>query len=134
MELLGMTLGNYRLDRLLGTGHLGAVYLAHDLSMDCDVVVKLLQPQVSQQPGFRDRFPREVSSVILLDHPGLIKVMDFGQYKDQLYVVSEYIPGDNLRQLLDKLILKRQWGSLNDAVCLVEQLCETRECAHKHGQ
>ncbi|HEY3473236.1 MAG TPA: hypothetical protein VGK56_01425, partial [Anaerolineales bacterium] len=81
MDLLGKALSNYRLDRLLAEGSMGAIYQAYDLSMQRDVAIKVIHPQFAHQPGFREKFPREVSAAAQLNHPGLIKVLDFGQHK-----------------------------------------------------
>src|SRR5215207_1854442 len=127
MDLLGKVLGNYRIDRLLEEGSTGSVYQAYDLPMERHVAIKVIHARFARQPGFRERFPRELSAAAQLDHPGIIKVLDFGQHKEQLYIVMEYIAGANLRKLLDELILQREWLSLNDAVRLVEQLCQTTD-------
>src|ERR1044071_3389620 len=133
MDLLGKSLGNYRIDELLGRGSIGDVYQAYDLAMQRDVAVKVIHAQLARDPEFRERFPHEASAAAQLEYPGIVKVLDFGQHKDQLYVVTERIPGSNLRQLLDELILQREWLSLNDASRMIEQLCETIEYAHAHG-
>src|SRR5215216_5638974 len=109
MDLHSKTLGNYRIDRLLKEGSIGTVYQAYDLSMQRDVAIKVIHSQLAQQPGFRERFPAEVSAAAQLSHPGIVKVLDFGQHKDHLYIVMEYLPGANLRQLLDELIRQREW-------------------------
>jgi serine/threonine protein kinase len=133
MELLGKTLGNFRIDRLLAKGSMGVVYQAYDLPMERNVAIKVIHPRFARQPSFRERFPHEASKIAQLDHPGIVRILDFGQHKDHLYIVMEYLPGANLRQLLDELIRQREWISLNDAIRVVEQLCETMEYAHQHN-
>src|SRR5215216_4560557 len=133
MDLLGKTLSNYRIDRLLGEGGMGAVYQAYDLSLQRDVAIKLIHPHFARRPDFRERFLQEARIMARLDHPGIVKVLLLGKEGDLLYLPMEFIEGGNLRQLLDRLIQERKWIPLNEAVLLMKQICETVEYAHRHG-
>lgn len=132
MDLLGKTLGNYRIDRLLGEGGMGAVYQAYDLSLQRDVAIKLIHPHFARQPNFRERFLLEARVMARLDHPGIVKVHTISVDGDTVYIVMEYISGGNLRQFLDKLIQKQKRLPLKESVILVQQLCRTLEYAHQH--
>jgi len=132
MELLGKTLGNYRIDRPLGEGGMGAVYQAYDLSLQRDVAIKLIHPHFARQPDFRERFLQEARVMARMDHPGIVKVFTVNTQGDTFYIVMEYIAGGNLRQLLDKLIRERNWLPVSEAVSLVQQLSQTLEYAHQH--
>ena len=68
-----------------------------------------------------------------LDHEGIVKVYTIGMEGDLLYIVMEFIPGSNLRQLLDELIQKNKWLPLHETIHLVEQLCHTLEYAHQNN-
>ena len=132
MNLVGKTLGNYRIDRLLGEGGMGAVYQAYDLSLQRDVAIKLIHPHFARQPNFRERFLQEARVMARLDHPGIVKVHTISAEGDSVYIVMEYISGGNLRQFLDRLIQKRKRLPVKEAVLLVQQLCRTLEYAHQH--
>lgn len=132
MDMLGKTLGNYRIDRLLGEGRMGPVYQAYHLSLQQDVAIKLIHTSFTLLPGFRERFTEEARILSEMDHPGIVRVLDFGQHRDQMYMVMEYIPGLNLRQLLDELIKARRWLPLPEALLLIEQLCDAIEYAEQH--
>ena len=56
MQLLGKTLGNYRIDRLLGVGGIGSVYHAYDITLQREVAIKLVHHHLARQPSFRERF------------------------------------------------------------------------------
>src|SRR6266508_2810283 len=133
MDFLGKTLGNYRIDSLLGEGGMGAVYQAFDLTLQREVAIKLIHPHFARRPDFRDRFMQEARLMARLDHPGIVRVFLLGKEGDLLYLPMEYIKGGNLRQLLDKLIQEQKWFPLNEALLLVQQLCEVVEYAHQHG-
>ena len=132
MALVGQTLGNYRIDRLLGEGGMGAVYQAYDLSLQRDVAIKLIHPHFARQPNFRERFLQEARVMARLDHPGIVNVHTISVDGDTVYIVMEYISGGNLRQFLDRLIQKQKRLPLKEAVILVQQLCRTLEYAHQH--
>ena len=133
MDLLGRTLGNYRVDRLLGEGGMGAVYQAYDLSLQREIAIKFIQPHYARRPKLRERFLQEARVMARLDHEGIVKVYTIGAEGDLLYIVMEFIPGGNLRQLLDGLLQKNQWLPLDEAIHLVEQLCHTLEYAHQNN-
>jgi serine/threonine protein kinase len=133
MEILGKTLGNYRIDHLLGEGGMGAVYHAYDISLQREVAIKLVHPHLARQPDFRQRFIHEARIMAHLDHPGIVRVYHLGVEKDLLYLPMEFIKGGNLRQLLDRLSAEKKWIPLNEAILLVQQLSQTVEYAHRQG-
>ena len=133
MDLVGKTLGNYRIDRLLGEGGMGTVYQAYDLALQRDAAIKLIHPHLARQPAFRERFVQEARLMARLDHPGIVKVYALGKEGELLFLPMEFIKGGNVRQLLDKLIQERRWIPLDEAVLLIQQLCQVVEYAHKQG-
>jgi serine/threonine protein kinase len=133
MDFLGKTLGNYRIDRLLGEGGMGAVYQAYDLALEREVAIKLIHPHFARKPEFRERFLQEARLMARLNHPGIVQVYILGKENDLFYLPMEFINGGNLRQLLDGLIQQRKWIPLNEAVLMMRQLCRTVQYAHQHG-
>lgn len=133
MDLIGKTISSYRIDRMLGEGGIGAVYQAYDLSLERAVAIKLIYRHLARRPDIRERFILEARLLAHLDHPGIVKVYLLGKARNLLFLLMEYIKGDNLRQLLDRLIQERNWLPLNDALLLVQQLCEVVEYTHQHG-
>jgi Tol biopolymer transport system component/tRNA A-37 threonylcarbamoyl transferase component Bud32 len=132
-ELVGQSLDRYRLEILLGEGGMGAVFKARDITLQRDVAVKVMHPHVARQPNFRERFLQEARSAARLDHPGVVKVYDFGQDQNHLYIVMEFIPGDNLRALLQQLKAADQWVVLPEGVELARKLCLALAYAHDQG-
>src|SRR5262245_49577943 len=69
----------YRIERLLGRGGMGAVYLAHELALDRDVAIKVLAPEQAGAPQLRGRFRREARTAARLNHPNIVPLHTFGE-------------------------------------------------------
>lgn len=132
-DLIGQTIGSYRIDRLLGEGGMGSVYQAYDLSLERVVAIKFIHPHLARRLDFQQRFIQEARIMARLDHPGIIRVYMLGKEGDLLFLPMEFIKGGNLRQLLDKMIQDKKWIPQNEAILLVKQLCDVVEYTHQHG-
>jgi len=113
---------------LLGKGGMGAVYKARQLHLDRLVAVKILSPEVSQDPAFAERFTREARTLAKLSHPHIVGIHDFGQASGFCYFVMEYMDGINLRQAM-------RAGELTpaEALKIVPQICDALQFAHDEG-
>ena len=131
--LVGQSLDRYKITKLLGEGGMGAVYKAFDLTLQREVAIKIMHAQFARQPDFQERFLQEARTEARLDHPGIVKVFDFGQARDMLYIVMDLIPGDNLRKMLQDLRSTGKWIVLPEAVQLVRQVCLALDYVHKQG-
>jgi serine/threonine protein kinase len=123
----------YRLERQLGQGGMGAVYLATHLGTERYVALKLIAPQFMRNPEFVERFKREARAAGRLRHPNVVDVTDFGfsgAGNDRVaYLVMEYLDGCTLSDVLaeeDRLPL--YW-----AVDILEQVCSAVHEAHQQG-
>ncbi len=93
--------GRYRLDRRLGAGGVGAVFLADTIPEGRRVAVKLLHHELGLLPEVAARFEREAAAAGRIDHPNVAGALDFGQLEDgSLYLVLEYAPGASLAEVL----------------------------------
>jgi len=92
--------GRYVLGMELGRGGVGIAWTATDTVLDRRVVVKLVRPEVSQQPGFAERLSSEVRGVARISHPALTRLLDVGVDGGIAYLVREHVEGENLRDLL----------------------------------
>ncbi len=99
----------YRIESLIGRGGMADVYLGHDLSLDRQVAVKMLRPDLARDPQFQGRFRREAQSSASLNHRNIVGVYDTGRadvedsHHDQVktpYIVMEYVDGVTLRHVL----------------------------------
>jgi serine/threonine protein kinase len=132
-NLAGVVLvGQFRIQRLLGTGAMGSVYLADQLGLDRQVVVKLMKADMpeAQLAELEQRFQREGRLVAQLNHPNLVQLYTFGRSEDgRPYLAMEYVPGRTLRQVLE------EDGVLPEARVLgiVDQVCSALHEAHRLG-
>src|ERR1700733_9221783 len=102
-DSIGRVLGTrYRLLSALGTGASAHVFLAEDVSLQRHVAVKVLLPGLASDTSFLKRFGAEARSVASLNHPHILRVFDWGEDTDGPYLVTEYLGGGSLRDLLDR--------------------------------
>ncbi|MBN2196335.1 MAG: serine/threonine protein kinase [Polyangiaceae bacterium] len=93
--------GRYRLERRLGAGGVGAVFLASTISTGRKVAVKLLRRELCLLPEVEARFEREAAAASRIDHPNVAGALDFGRLEDgSLFLVLEYVEGASLATLL----------------------------------
>jgi TolB-like protein/tetratricopeptide (TPR) repeat protein len=100
-DLIGRTLGHYRIVEKIGEGGMGEVYRAHDERLDRDVAVKVLPASVAQDPERIARFEREAKAVAKLEHPNILAIYDFGTEEGVSYSVIELLAGETLRERLE---------------------------------
>ncbi|MBK7994580.1 MAG: serine/threonine protein kinase [Blastocatellia bacterium] len=125
--------GKYRIDKQLGQGGMGAVYLATHLGTKRLVALKVITPQFMSNTSFVERFKREAEAMGLLRHPNVVNISDFGftTFRDDTlaYMVMEYLNGSNLGNLI------KQKGKLPLELItdIVEQICLAIHTAHLQG-
>jgi len=132
-DLTNKTLGNFSISHTLGTGGMGTVYKARDTMLDIPVAIKVMHPQFAQQTSLQQRFQQEARSAAAVEHPNIVRVRHFDQQGPHLYMVMEYIPGDNLRDILNALLEKKEWLVLPEALTLVRTVCLAISHAHCSG-
>src|SRR5262252_2804230 len=123
-------LGRYETRRLLGEGGMGRVYLARQLDLARDVVVKVMHEHIAADPKFRDRFQRETLLMARFHHPGAVTLYDASLNDPHgPCIVMEYVKGVNLEGLLAKN------GRLAAARVgrVVTQVCDVLQAAHDEG-
>lgn len=131
-ELLGTTIdGKYKLEKCIGRGGMGAVYLATHIQVNNKVAIKvLLKSLIEAHPAAYDRFRREAQATGRIKHPNAVSVTDFGQTDEgTAYLAMEYVAGAPLRRLLDKTPKLPLDRFLN----LAKQICAGISAAHKAG-
>lgn len=120
----------YRVERALGIGGFGAVYLCTQLAMEQRVAVKVLRSEHLSSVEHVKRFTREAQAVSRLKHPNTIHIFDFGVHQDgALYLAMEYLEGETLADRLDRN-QRLPWRQL---VHVAVQICHSLTEAHAVG-
>ncbi len=119
----------YQLLEKLGSGGMADVFRARDLMLDRYVAIKVLRKDYSINPDFQNNFRMEARSAANLSHPNIVTVHDFGFADNLLYIVMEYIPGKDLKQL----IRERGRFSVEAGIPLITQACAGLGYAHRAG-
>ncbi len=128
-NLIGQRLGQYQITALLGRGGMATVYRARQTSIDRDVAVKVIKPDLIESEEFKVRFNREAKVIAALSHPHILKVFDYGQHGDVVYLVMELLSGGSLADLL------RGGARLEPAEVarLLDQIASALDYAHRRG-
>ena len=119
-------IGRYEVQRRLGTGGMGSLYLARDPGLDRLVAIKLLKEQYQDDPEIRERFTREARSVARLRHRNIIIVHEIGEAGGRPFIVMEYVAGETLTQALRRT----PPPPLAKRLSFVEELCAGLAHAH----
>ncbi|WP_019204282.1 serine/threonine-protein kinase [Tsukamurella sp. 1534] len=126
----GTVIGGYRIERRLGTGGMGSVYLAKHPELPRYDALKVLGASYSGDDGFRKRFLREAELAARLDHPNIVTIYNRGSEGPLLWIAMQYVEGDDCA-----VLLKRAQGGLDPAtaVQIIGQIGRGLDRAHKAG-
>jgi hypothetical protein len=121
--------GRYRVLARIGMGGMGVVYRVEHLRLGKTAAMKVLAPDMAGKKEMVHRFRLEAQAISLLNHPNIVQTFDFGQVDGSLYLIMEYVKGDDLAA-----VLKREgpWEFVR-AARLFAQACSALTEAHDHG-
>ena len=129
--LVGRQIDHYRVERRLGDGGMGAVYLAKDLNLQRDVALKVMHERFASQNQFQRRFQQEAQAAANLHHDNIIEIYDFDAKDGQLFIAMAYLEGGSLRDYMDQAAQRGSQIDLETAIHLVRQLAEALHYAHE---
>ncbi|RMF86468.1 MAG: serine/threonine protein kinase [Planctomycetota bacterium] len=101
-ELAGRKIGDFHLLRSLGAGAMAEVYLAEQESLQRQVALKVLRPELASDETYVRRFHREAQAAARLVHANIVQIYEVGSFDNTYYIAEEYVPGMNLRQWLQR--------------------------------
>jgi serine/threonine-protein kinase len=128
VELRRALAGRFDVERLLGVGGMGSVYVGRDVTLDRPVAIKVVNPDVALAPTVRARFLAEARTVARLRHPHVVAVHAAGEADGMLYFVMEYVPGESLRDRLARD------GRFDDRAAIVVLRDLARALGYAHAQ
>lgn len=136
-NLIGQVVDDkYKIERQLGKGGMGTVYLATHIGTERPVAVKVIAPQFMKRAEFVERFRREARAAGRLRHPNVVDVTDFGlcrgtdaECREMAYLVMEYLDGCTLGEILDE----EKQLPLEFTLDILEQVCSAVGAAHAQG-
>jgi serine/threonine protein kinase len=127
--LSGKVVGNYKMEKILGKGAMGVIYLAENIGLKKKVAVKILPHHLTSNPKKIKQFFREGRAAAKLDHPNIVRVHQVGEEQGIYYLEMEYIEGNNLKQMIrDKHFLEPE-----EAIEIFVQICKGLQCAHSYS-
>jgi len=124
----GTVMGAYRIERRLGAGGMGAVYLAHDTMLGRPVTLKVLHPDAGADAKRQERLRFEARAAAGLAHPNIATVYALEEFDGELCIVGEFVPGRTARELLEEGPL-----GLQDVLRIATDVARALEAAHARG-
>ena len=130
MDVPQFIAGRFRIEREIGTGGMGTVYLATHLDLERPVAVKIIRREFAGDADVADRFLREARTMAKLRHPNAAMIFDAGNLPDgRHFIVMEYVEGETLSQTLNR----EGRFTFSKAVSIATQICDVLEEAHRIG-
>ena len=126
---IGTNLGDYRIESLLGRGGMSVVYLSEHVRLKRKAALKVLSPELAEDPTFRARFVSEWERLAQLDHPNIIPVFEAGESDGLLYIAMRYVRSTDLKGLIDQ----EQHLEPERAVNIVAQTASALDAAHEQN-
>jgi serine/threonine-protein kinase len=127
--MIGDRLGKWVIFKELGRGGMGRVYLAQEELTGKQAALKVLAGELAQDPGFLQRFHREIEILSRLDHPGIVRFYEAGLENDYHFYAMEYVEG----QSLDVILLERGRMPWREVLDIAEKLAPALRHVHDHG-
>jgi WD40 repeat protein/serine/threonine protein kinase len=124
----GQQVNHYRILRMLGEGGMGEIWLAEDTRLDRQVAIKFLTATLVSDDALLHRFEQEARAASALNHPNILVVHEIGQYKEDLFIVTEFIEGQTLRHRLATSRL-----TVRETIDIAAQVASALNVAHSAG-
>jgi eukaryotic-like serine/threonine-protein kinase len=129
LALQGALAGRYALERELGRGGMGIVYLARDLSLDRPVAIKVLPPALAALPALRERFLREARTAARLSHPNIVPIHAVEEHGALVLFVMGYVEGETL----GRRVARAGPVPFEEAARILQEVAWALAYAHRHG-
>ena len=122
-------IGGYRIEEEVGRGGMGVVYRAHDTRLDRPVALKLIAPELAEDPEFRERFLRESRLAAAIDHGNVLPIYEAGEQDGRLFLSMRFVQGSDLKEVLRS----RKTLPPGEAVSILARVADALDAAHAKG-
>ena len=121
--------GRFRIESMLGVGGMGVVYRAYDLSLDVDVALKLLRPELARRPEAFERFRQELLLARQVSSPHVVRIHDIAQQDGRWFISMDFVDGQSLERHMDEV------GKISsvEALSITRGLLEGLAAAHQRS-
>jgi serine/threonine protein kinase len=126
-HLSGKKIGTYKIERPLGAGGMGEVYLATDEKLKRNVALKILPAEYMSSDERVKRFELEARAISILNHPNIVTIYDLGGLDGISYIATEFVEGVNLREMVGRR------PSIREILDIIIQVCDALAAAHRAG-
>ncbi|MDQ2746447.1 MAG: serine/threonine protein kinase [Acidobacteriota bacterium] len=126
-SFVGQEFGTYKIEKPIGAGGMGEVYLAHDDKLNRKVALKILPAEFIADAERIKRFEREARMISALNHPNIVTIYDVGAANGVDFIATEFVEGETVRELIERGVDFRQ------TLSIISQTCEALAAAHKSG-
>ena len=128
--MIGETIEKFEVLEKIGEGGMAVVYLARHTTLGRKVAIKVLHPHLASSAKNRTRFEREAHAIESLRHPNILRIFDYsGPDSERCFIVTEYIEGPTLREVLDQVgVIMAEPAAL-----IARELCDAMQTAHNKG-
>lgn len=127
-NLINKQINQYKIERKIGEGGMGAVYLASDSKLERKVAIKLLSDEFAKDTTRRNRFFQEAKSASALNHPNILTVHEIGEFDETHFIITEFIKGRTLTQYLAE-----EKPTLQTVLEIATQIASALSAAHEAG-
>ena len=128
--MIGEIIEKYEVLEKIGEGGMASVYLGRHTTLGRKVAIKVLHPHLASSAKNRTRFAREAHAIESLRHPNILRIFDYsGPESDRCFIVTEYIEGPTLREVLDQVGVVMA----EPAALIARELCDAMQTAHNEG-
>ncbi|MFH2093172.1 MAG: protein kinase, partial [Pseudomonadota bacterium] len=121
----------YLIERRLGSGGMGSVYLVTSIRLDLPFALKVLHPALSENKDLISKFINEVRQLLLLDHPYIVRAHDYDEWQGYHFFTMEYVQGISLDRLINARQKEPPPFTVEQAIMILEQLLKALEQAHQ---
>ena len=132
-NLVGKTIGKYKITDFLGKGGMAEVYKAYHPKLERYVTIKILHSFLAVGEDFRGRFDREAKAIASLRHPHIVQIYDFDIEDDHYYMVMEFIGGGTLQSRMWELSNSSRYMPVSQVLSIIQQIAEALDYAHNKG-